>query len=81
MTVFAHGGVLSHALGRWTWDPITIALILTSAFVYARGVSALWIRAGRGRGVAVWQAIAFAIGLGSLALALLSPLACSSRRT
>ena len=46
----------------------------SSRFV-ARGASALWNRAGRGQGIAVWQAIAFAIGLGSLALALLSPLA------
>jgi cytochrome c oxidase assembly factor CtaG len=43
--------------------------------VYARGAAALWRRAGKGEGVRVWEVTAFGLGLLSLTIALLSPLA------
>ena len=75
VTVFAHGGIFTHALAQWTWEPLTVAVLLAWGFGYARGVRTLWARAGRGQGISAWQAAAFALGLASVALALLSPLA------
>jgi cytochrome c oxidase assembly factor CtaG len=73
-TVFAHG--LAHeAAHRWTWEPWTIALLLASAAFYGTGTRTIWKRAGAGRGVRFWQAAAFAAGLLSIAVALLSPVA------
>src|SRR5687768_4305938 len=73
----AHGGgsLARAAMPEWTWEPFTVALLCLSAAVYAVGVRALWNRAGTGRGVSRWQAAAFAAGLLTLALSLLSPLA------
>jgi putative membrane protein len=45
-----------------------------TAWLYARGVRALWRRAGVGQGVRRWQAAAFAGGIAALTLALISPL-------
>jgi putative membrane protein len=73
----AHGGhpLAAEVLHRWTWEPFTIALLLVSAAAYAVGVRKVWTRAGRGRGIRVWQAAAFALGLLSIAVALISPVA------
>ena len=68
----AHG-LAAEAMHRWTWEPITIGLLAASAALYAAGTRAVWRRAGVGRGVRRWQALSFAAGLLSLALALLSP--------
>jgi putative membrane protein len=65
----------TEALHRWTWEPFTIALLVTSAVFYAAGARAVWSRAGAGRGIRAWQAGAFALGLLSLAIALISPVA------
>jgi putative membrane protein len=76
-----HGalGLRDVALGHWAFEPVTILLLLVSAAWYARGVVALWARAGRGRGVRVWEVAAFGAGLLSLGLGLLSPLAWVSQ--
>jgi putative membrane protein len=58
----------------WTIDPFMCAALLAAAGLYARGVSALWRRAGRGHGIRPWEAVAFAAGMGSLVVALVSPL-------
>ena len=74
----AHDGshsLFREALWKWIWEPVTIALLLASALVYLHGVRTLWRRAGRGQGVSAWHAAAFGLGMSSLALALLSPLA------
>jgi cytochrome c oxidase assembly factor CtaG len=68
----AHG-LAAEAVRRWEWEPITIALLIASAVLYAAGTRAVWRRAGVGRGIRRWQAISFAAGLLSLAVALLSP--------
>jgi putative membrane protein len=73
--LFAHGGLFSHALTEWTWEPVTIVLLIASGLVYVRGVRVLWRRAGSGQGISGWQVASFGLGLLSLTLALISPLA------
>jgi putative membrane protein len=73
----AHDGqpLAPHDLwGAWGSDPLALVGIGLAALFYARGVGALWRRAGRGRGVSRGQVAAGAGGLVALALALLSPL-------
>jgi putative membrane protein len=53
---------------------MTLLSLALAAWAYARGVRALWRRAGAGRGIRPWQAAAFAGGLLTLFLALVSPL-------
>jgi putative membrane protein len=54
--------------------PGILAWIVLVGWLYARGVGALWGRAGVGRGVERWRAAAFGAGLLALAVALASPL-------
>jgi cytochrome c oxidase assembly factor CtaG len=63
------------SLEHWPLEPLTIALLAVSAAVYFTGVGRLWRRAGTGQGIRMWQAAAFAGGLLTLGIALLSPLA------
>jgi cytochrome c oxidase assembly factor CtaG/cytochrome c2 len=76
-TPSAHGSheLASTALRRWTWEPVTIGLLLVSVVLYARGATMLWRRAGRGHGTTLWQTIAFFAGLATVGAALLSPIA------
>jgi putative membrane protein len=57
----------------WTWEPAVLIGLGVTAWVFGRGVRRLWT-AGRGRGVAVHQAVAFYVGLAAVGIALLSPL-------
>jgi putative membrane protein len=70
---FAHplgdGGSRSFGL-----ETLVAALMIMSASGYAKGVANLWHRAGVGRGIRVREAVAFAAGWGTLALALYSPI-------
>jgi putative membrane protein len=54
--------------------PVLVPLLVVSVW-YARGVHALWMHAGTGRGVSRWRVGCFAAGLITTALALLTPLA------
>lgn len=58
----------------WSAEPLVLLGIGLAAWGYARGVRALWARAGRGRGIRRWQAWAYAGGLFALFVALVSPL-------
>ena len=58
----------------WSWEPLVVVPLLLSAWLYVRGVQALWRNAGFGRGVARWEVAAFAAGWVTLALSLVSPL-------
>jgi cytochrome c oxidase assembly factor CtaG len=58
----------------WEFDPWVVAPLALSAVLYVRGVWRLWRRAGVGRGVARWQALAFVGGWLTLVAALVSPL-------
>lgn len=57
----------------WTWSPTVLAGLAAGAWAYARGIRALWTRAGRGRAVNAWRAGAYYAGLFSLFIALVSP--------
>jgi putative membrane protein len=59
----------------WTFEPITIVLMVASTLGYALGVRATWRQAGAGEGFRWWQVASFAGGMLSLAIALISPLA------
>lgn len=59
----------------WTLDAHLLIGLGLIGGVYASGVAVLWRRAGIGRGVAQWQAGAFASGWLVLVVALVSPLA------
>ena len=58
---------------RWNLDPVILSALLVTAFVYALGVRRLWSR-GIGRGVSLWEPLAFAGGLLAVAAALVSPI-------
>jgi putative membrane protein len=56
------------------WD-LAIAAVLTMAVaIYARGLLRLWGHAGRGHGIRATGVVAFILGVGTLIVALLSPL-------
>lgn len=57
----------------WTWSPVVLVGLAFGAWLYARGLRALWRRAGRGRVVSAWRAGAYLGGLASLFVALVSP--------
>ncbi len=71
---FAHS-VDAHeeAALSWNSDPWVIAGIAAAAFLYLRGIRALWASSRRGAGVPVWRAACFAAGIATLIVALLSP--------
>ena len=73
---FAHAGAAPepHDLwSAWTWSPTVLIGLALGAWLYARGIRALWRRAGRGRVAAVWRVWCWYAGLLSVFLALVSP--------
>jgi putative membrane protein len=74
--LLAHTGLppAPHDLWRsWGLEPTVVVPLFLTAWLYSRGVETVWRRAGRGRGVAPWQAAAFAGGMIALFVALVSP--------
>jgi cytochrome c oxidase assembly factor CtaG len=71
------GGTRALAGVRWPWtfDPLTVSLVLASAIVYLRGVLALRAHGGLRDRAARWQVAAFTAGWAVAALAMLSPIA------
>jgi putative membrane protein len=72
----AHGpvAVQPDALWRsWNFDPLVLAPLLLSHWLYGRGVLRLWARAGSGRGMTYLNVLAFALGETALIIALVSP--------
>jgi cytochrome c oxidase assembly factor CtaG len=61
-------------LADWSAPPGVVWPIVVAAVLYAAGARRLWQRAGTGRGLSRWRAAAFAAGLATLVLALMSPL-------
>jgi putative membrane protein len=59
----------------WTFEPLTVALMLASAVAYAAGVRTAWRQGGAGSGFRPWHVGAFCCGMLALAVALISPLA------
>jgi len=75
--LFLHAGHHLDAgtvLGWWSWEPLTLFLLILSIVLYAAGLARLWRRAGVGQGIRRWQAARFAGGWLSLLVALVSPL-------
>jgi PQQ-dependent catabolism-associated beta-propeller protein len=76
-TVFAHDGKPHHPrdlLFTWGLDPVVIASLGLSGWLYFRGLRHMWREAGSGRGIRRWEAVAFAAGWLALFIALVSPL-------
>jgi putative membrane protein len=74
--LYAHVGTVPYPHDLWTtwsFEPGVMLGILLSSWLYARGVRALWRRAGRGHGIAFWRAGCYATGITALAIALISP--------
>ena len=57
----------------WTWSPTVLAGLVLGAWIYARGLRALWRRGGTGRVVSAWRVASYFAGLVSLFIALVSP--------
>ncbi|HEU4433566.1 MAG TPA: cytochrome c oxidase assembly protein, partial [Pyrinomonadaceae bacterium] len=76
-TVVAHEGQPHHPRDlffTWGLDPVVIASLALSGWLYFRGLRRMWSEAGRGRGIRGWEAAAFAAGWFALFVALVSPL-------
>jgi len=58
----------------WNWDLWLLSGLFLNAYLYTRGVFALWQNAGIGRGITWRQIGLFGLGLAALMIALLSPL-------
>src|SRR5687768_11175256 len=64
-----------HDLARvWHWQPLTLVGLAGAVGLYALGTWRLWRRAGVGRGIRRRHALAYAAGIVSLVVALVSPL-------
>lgn len=59
----------------WTFEPVVLIPLLVAAALYARGVDAVWRRAGTGRGIKRAQAAAFGAGMAVMLIAQVTPLA------
>jgi putative membrane protein len=60
---------------------VLIVAIVLGALLYAKGIVALWRKAGVGRGIRRGQAVNFALGWGALAGSLLSPIDAWAERS
>jgi putative membrane protein len=78
---FAHGGEAApDRLAQTFLVVLTVAIVL-GAFLYAKGIVALWRKAGTGRGIGHVQAVNFALGWAALAGSLLSPIDAWAERS
>lgn len=75
--------LLAHAVGHdrggewwsaWNWQPAILLGLILLAIPYGIGLRKLWSRAGTGRGIPRWQALAYAGSIVALFVALVSPL-------
>lgn len=72
-----HPGTVPYPHDLWTtWslEPAVLIGLFAAGWIYWRGVTSVWGRAGRGRGIAPWRAASYAAGLVALAVALVSPI-------
>jgi putative membrane protein len=61
-------------LSTWSFDPMVLAAVIVSCWLYWTGVRALWRSAGKGGVVSRSQTAAFAAAAGIVVVALVSPL-------
>lgn len=74
---FAHEGqpLAPHDLWTaWSLEPLVVAGLVLTGYLYLRGIRALWRSAGRGHGIRMSEAVLFGAGWALLLLALVSPL-------
>jgi putative membrane protein len=77
MTVLAHAGALvgpHDLLTAWSLEPFVLLGMMVSTWWYTTGVRSLWRSAGRSQVVTRAQAAAFYGGVGTVFIALVSPL-------
>jgi cytochrome c oxidase assembly factor CtaG len=77
MAILAHGGALvgpHDLLTAWSLEPFVLLSLLVSTWWYTVGVRSLWRSAGRNQVVTRTQAAAFYGGVGTVLIALVSPL-------
>jgi putative membrane protein len=84
VSIFAAMPAAAHAPGlpvgpdeiwhHWSFDPWVVLPLILMLWLYGRGILRLWAKAGRGRGISIGRAAAFAGGGLALATALVSPL-------
>ena len=58
----------------WSWEPGVVVSIALAGALYAVGLQRLWQTSNFGGGIRRWEALSFALGWLTLALALVSPL-------
>jgi cytochrome c oxidase assembly factor CtaG/cytochrome c2 len=63
------------AVRHWDTSLVVTLPLAVTALLYAAGLVRIWRRAGIGRGIPVWSAVAFGLGWITLAIALVSPVA------
>jgi cytochrome c oxidase assembly factor CtaG len=78
VTAWAHGGDPGTLWSQWNGDPWLLASLALPSLLYAAGVRRLWANAGSGRAVSRRQVGAFAAGVATLIVALVSPLDAAS---
>ncbi len=71
----AHSGNANAVAATLSWniDPWIIASLALTAVLYTSGIIRLWGNSRTGGGVPVWRAACFAAGMGTLVIALVSP--------
>lgn len=75
--ISAHEGKPHHPSDlpfTWGLDPLVIASLTVSGWLYLRGVRRLWREAATGRGIRRWEAACYGCGWLALFIALVSPL-------
>jgi putative membrane protein len=73
----AHDGqpLAPHDLwSAWSFEPLVVAALGITGWLYLRGVRAVWQSAGARRGVQMWEVGVFTAGWLTLAVAVVSPL-------
>jgi putative membrane protein len=78
--ILASGCFSGMTVAGWTVDPAVLAPLVIGGLLYAAGLARLWTSAGAGRGVRMWEAVAFALGWLIMAVALVTPLHDESRK-
>lgn len=58
----------------WSWQPEVLLPLIIGTSLYLRGTRVAWMKAGTGRGVRVWQAASFLLGVLAMGAALIWPL-------
>ena len=80
-SAFAHAGDAARDGVEQGFLIVLIVAIVLGALLYAKGIVALWRKAGVGRGIRRGQAVSFALGWAALAGSLLSPIDAWAERS